>query len=137
MASKGTVHDEKDTVSSGSSGKEHVDKLETKEAAAARDNIYDVEATDTSNLNAVFENPLAGIPREQLMSDVAAFCDKFGLSEHTELFQKGALVSQSPSTALDLPELSPDEKEHLSREHTHKWSQPWRLYWLVCKYITV
>lgn len=133
MASKGAVHDEKDTASSGSSGKEHVDKFESNKETAAREGIYDLDTSATSNLNAVFENPLAGIPREQLMSDVAAFCDKFGLSEYLHVFQKGALVSQSPANALDLPELDPDERNWLSQEHTNKWRQPWRLYWLVCK----
>lgn len=129
MASKGAAQDEKDAISSNSSGKEHVEKLDAEKTATAN-NMYNIDPSDTTNLNAVFENPLAGIPRDQLFADVDEFCQKFGLTDKTELIKKGALISQAPSSALDLEELTPEEKEVLSREHSHKWSQPWRLYWL-------
>ncbi|KAL9622300.1 MAG: hypothetical protein Q9160_003311 [Pyrenula sp. 1 TL-2023] len=82
-------------------------------------------------LSAVFENPLAGVPREQLMNDVDTFCKQFDLTDHLESFKKGALIAQSPNTALDLTELSDEDKRLIEREHTHKWSQPFALYWLV------
>jgi hypothetical protein len=52
-----------------------------------------------------------------------------------ETFQKGALISQNPETATTMPELNDSEKEALIREHTHKWSQPWQLYWLASKFL--
>lgn len=94
----------------------------------------DVEDRSRGNLNAVFENPLAGIPREQLLKDVVEFCTKYDLMNHVETFKKGALISQDPASATRLPELSAEEKEALEREHTHKWSQPWQLYFLACMY---
>ena len=93
--------------------------------------LPDIENRGPSNLNAVFENPLAGIPREQLFKDVQEFCHKFDLMADLETFQKGALISQNPESASTLPELSEVEKEALIREHTHKWSQPWQLYFLA------
>ncbi|KAL5344005.1 hypothetical protein BJX70DRAFT_6140 [Aspergillus crustosus] len=93
--------------------------------------IYDVEGQDRNKLSAVFENPLAGVPREQLLDDVDKFCYKFGLVEHIELFRKGALISQNPAAAETLPELTEDEREALRRETTHKWSQPWQLYFMA------
>lgn len=96
--------------------------------------IPDVEGRlDRSHLNAVFENPLAGIPRDRLMKDVQEFCLRFNLMDDLETFQKGALVSQNPEAAATMPELNDFEKETLIREKTHKWSQPWQLYWLASK----
>ncbi|EED20157.1 MFS sugar transporter, putative [Talaromyces stipitatus ATCC 10500] len=83
------------------------------------------------NLNVVFENPLANVPREKLLKDVEDFCQKFNLMEHVDDFRKGALVSQNPAAAMDLTELTDEERNILLREHTHKWHQPWELYWLV------
>lgn len=91
----------------------------------------DVEHLGRDHLNAVFENPLAGIPREQLLKNVAEFCKKYQLEEYQETFVKGALVSQDSANAINLPELTDEEREALIREHTHKWSQPWKLYWLA------
>ena len=93
--------------------------------------LLDVEGHGQSNLSAVFENPLAGIPREQLFRDVKEFCKKFDLLNDLETFKKGALVSQNPDSAIQLPELDENERKVLIREHTHKWSQPWQLYFLA------
>ena len=82
-------------------------------------------------LSATFENPLRDIPKEQLLSDVEAFCKQHNLEEYVEEFKKGALVAQSPLEAQNFQELSPEDKVALEREHTHRWSQPWQLYWLA------
>ncbi|KAJ5724149.1 hypothetical protein N7488_002184 [Penicillium malachiteum] len=91
----------------------------------------DLEHRGDNELNAVFQNPLAGFSREQLFENVEAFCRKFDLMDDLETFKKGALISQSPENATKLPELSEDERNALVREHTHKWHQPWQLYWLA------
>ncbi|GAD99764.1 MFS sugar transporter, putative [Paecilomyces variotii No. 5] len=93
--------------------------------------VFDIDERPANKLSAVFENPLAGVPRERLFEDVEKFCKQFDLEEHVETFKKGALVSQNPSGALDLVELSEEEKGFLRREHTNKWSQPWQLYFLA------
>ncbi|KUM55731.1 hypothetical protein ACN42_g11511 [Penicillium freii] len=94
----------------------------------------DLESRSPGNINAVFENPLVGISREQLFRDVIEFCNKYNLMDHVEVFKKGALISQNPASATSLPDLSEEEKEALERERTHRWSQPWQLYFLVCMY---
>ncbi|KAJ5103793.1 hypothetical protein N7532_004322 [Penicillium argentinense] len=91
----------------------------------------DVEHLGRDRLNAVFENPLAGIPREQLFKQVEEFCQQWDLMADLEMFKKGALVSQNPDSATQLPELDEFEREALIREHTHKWSQPQQLYYLA------
>lgn len=107
------------------------------ETAKDEHGIYDVGERPVNKLNAVFENPLAGVPRERLFEDVERFCKKFGLEEYVDTFKKGALISQNPAGAQDLVELSEEEKEVLRREHTHKWSQPWHLYFMACKFGSV
>lgn len=90
--------------------------------------VYDI---GEKNSSAIFENPLADISKETLLSNVDEFCRIHNLVQYTQDFRKGALISQNPHRVLDIEELSNEDVEHLRREHTHKWSQPWTLYWLV------
>ena len=46
------------------------------------DNLDKLDTYATANLNAVFENPLAGLSRAALMEDVDEFCRKFDLMDH-------------------------------------------------------
>ncbi|KAJ5429846.1 Major facilitator superfamily domain general substrate transporter [Penicillium cf. griseofulvum] len=71
------------------------------------------------------------IDLESRSPDVVEFCTKYDLMGHIETFKKGALISQNPASATSLPEISEEEREALEREHTHKWSQPWQLYFLA------
>ncbi|KMU88114.1 hypothetical protein CIHG_05882 [Coccidioides immitis H538.4] len=94
--------------------------------------IYDIERRGSDGkLNAIFENPLAQVSRHQLMADVERFCTRYNLMDHIDTFKKGALVSQNPDGALDLPELTEEDKVALRREKTHKWSQPMALFHLT------
>lgn len=86
--------------------------------------------SNVEQLSAVFENPLAGKTREELLADVEAFCQQWELMDHIEDFRKGALVAQNPRDYADMPELSAADREVIEREHTHRWSQPFTLYWL-------
>ena len=89
------------------------------------------DAVPRDKLNAMFENPLAGIPRQQLFLDVDKFCADNNLTEFNEVFRKGALVAQNPSGARNLDILNDDEKRVLEEEYTHKWRHPKELYYLV------
>jgi len=84
-----------------------------------------------TNINAKLANPLEGIPREQLMADAAAFAKERNLSHLVDEFQKGALIAQDPTAFESLDILSEDDKIILRRELTHRWDQPWQLYYLV------
>ncbi|OBZ66984.1 Arabinose-proton symporter [Grifola frondosa] len=75
--------------------------------------------------------PLANIPHDQLIADAAAFADTHGLGQHSEQFQKGALVAQDPTAFESLSQLSDEDKNVLRRELTHRWEQPGQLYYLV------
>ncbi|KAK3176159.1 hypothetical protein OEA41_007482 [Lepraria neglecta] len=118
--------EKKDSLSSSTlNGTEQVEKKTAPGYAA------DTQDVSRNKLNAMFENPLGGIPRDQLMADVDEFCAKYDLMHYNETFRKGALVAQNPHSIQNMTELSDDDKYHLEREHTHKWSQPKTLYYLV------
>ncbi|KAF7558550.1 hypothetical protein G7046_g5615 [Stylonectria norvegica] len=87
-------------------------------------------AIDADHLAAAFENPLSSRTKGELMSDVEDFCRRFDLMDSVEDFRKGALVAQSPTNAQHIPDLTAEDKKVLEREHTHRWSQPFTLYWL-------
>jgi hypothetical protein len=86
---------------------------------------------DQDKLSAAFENPLSGIPKAQLLEEVETFCRDNDLSDHIDAFRRGALVAQNPDDPDNISELTPEDREALAKEHTHRWSQPFTLYWLV------
>jgi hypothetical protein len=74
------------------------------------------------------KNPLAGIPKAQLLSDVEEFAREKELTDILVLLKKGALVAQDPPSFETIEELDEDDKTTLRREITHRWSQPRVLY---------
>ncbi|KAL6358997.1 hypothetical protein LRP88_09195 [Fusarium phalaenopsidis] len=82
---------------------------------------------------ALLRNPLVGLSRDQVLADVDAFVEEKGLQEHREDFRKGALVAQVNNQAgafeqIDM--LTEEEKAVLRKEETHRWHQPFALYFL-------
>jgi len=86
---------------------------------------------DRNALNAMLENPLAGKSREAVMNDARKFARDNGMGEDEDLFAKAALVAQRPNDFENIPELTDEDKAALRFEITHKWRQPFTLYWLV------
>ncbi|KAL1412168.1 hypothetical protein Q8F55_003177 [Vanrija albida] len=103
------------------------DKTDPKhlEAARTRSRRED-ELVNNMNMNmsAKIQNPLFGIPKEELFEDVEVFCRDKGFTENVAVFKKGALIGQNPHAFETYPELDEDDKYWLRRETTHKWSQP-------------
>ena len=83
------------------------------------------------NVNALLANPLAGIPQDQLMLDGENFARQYGLAHLTDEFRKGAVLAQDPLAFEHIDILTSEEKNALRREQTHRWDQPFQLYWLV------
>jgi hypothetical protein len=77
------------------------------------------------------KNPLAGISKAQLLSDVEHFAKEREMTDISDLLKKGALVAQDPPSFETINELDEDDKIALRREITHKWSQPRVLYLTV------
>ena len=95
-----------------------------------RSSIYDIPGGG-DNLNAVFENPLAGIDKEQLMEDVEEFVSKFDLTEYVDVIKRGALVARDPLRGPNIEGLEPGERQALINETEKRWSHPLMLYWLT------
>ncbi|KAI0768833.1 hypothetical protein BD413DRAFT_96037 [Trametes elegans] len=91
----------------------------------------DVKHIDNVGASVKLANPLTGIPHDQLMEDAAAFAKKHGLDHLEQEFRKGALVAQDPTAFESLTQLDEEDKAVLRRELTHRWDQPWQLYFLV------
>ena len=91
----------------------------------------EVKHIDNTSVNVKLANPLSGIPHDQLMEDAALFAKSHGLGELEEEFKKGALLAQDPTVFESLPQLTEEDKVVLRRELTHRWDQPWQLYYLV------
>ncbi|KAH0425839.1 hypothetical protein CcaCcLH18_10708 [Colletotrichum camelliae] len=86
----------------------------------------------TQNLEGEIRNPLRGIPKAQLMEQVAVYQKTQGLPDDIlPLLQKGALVAQNPALFETLDELDESEKTALREEVTHRWKHPWALYYTI------
>ncbi|KAK7920990.1 hypothetical protein PG985_009012 [Apiospora marii] len=83
------------------------------------------------NVNAKISNPLAGVPRGELLANVTKLAEEQGLTEHLHVLRQGALVAQDPDNfeAID-GEYALDEtqKDALHQEILHKWRVPKLLY---------
>jgi hypothetical protein len=71
-----------------------------------------------SNNNFRIQNPLYGIPRQELMRQVEEFTKEKGLDDKLELFQRAALLAQNQKDFENMPELSDEDKEVIRRETT-------------------
>ncbi|OJJ06615.1 hypothetical protein ASPVEDRAFT_140116 [Aspergillus versicolor CBS 583.65] len=76
-------------------------------------------------------NPLAGLTREQLLDDVERFAASKQLEHILPDLRKGALIAQDPKLFETLDDLSEEEKELIRREKTHRWSQPFMMYFMT------
>jgi hypothetical protein len=65
----------------------------------------DVSAT------AKIQNVLHGQSKEQVIAEVDAFCERFGLQADKDTFRKGALLAQRPHEYQFIEELSAADKE--------------------------
>ncbi|KAE8446528.1 hypothetical protein EG329_011860 [Mollisiaceae sp. DMI_Dod_QoI] len=90
-----------------------------------------INVSFAQNINAKICNPLAGIPKHELLASVASFCETYGLTDKLSVFEKGALVAQNPEGFDSIAELDDEDKRHLHREITHKWHLPRALYFTI------
>jgi hypothetical protein len=96
---------------------------------ATYDNKDDARPTSTS----LFNNPLQGMTEAEVMADVDKFVEEKGLVEHRDDFLKGALlarVQHTPEGFENVSSLTAEEKDSLRHEVTHRWNQPFMLYFL-------
>ncbi|KIP02928.1 hypothetical protein PHLGIDRAFT_130455 [Phlebiopsis gigantea 11061_1 CR5-6] len=107
------------------------EKPTTREKDRVSEDSASVKHIDDRNAYAKIVNPLAGIPHDELMAQAARFARAHNLDHISEELQKGALVAQDPPAFETLSQLTEEDKVFLRREVTHRWDQPWQLYYLV------
>lgn len=94
-----------------------------------------IKASDLShNLEAKIKNPLAGIPKHELMAQVEEFAAEKGVTEYIDFLKKGALVAQDPDNYQEIHgehKLDDAEIYSLQREMSHKWRVPKMLYMTI------
>lgn len=89
------------------------------------------EGQEKGNINNKLRNPLSELTREELLRDVEEFAVEKGLTHILDNLKKGALIAQDPKSFESLEDLSEDEKEVLRREKTHRWHQPFMMYFMT------
>lgn len=74
-----------------------------------------------------------GISKDNLRSQVNAFCGEYGFTDKQDIFFRGALAAQNPhpDTIASIPEFTDDDRYWLQREITHRWHLPKALYFTV------
>lgn len=65
------------------------------------------------------------------MDDVKSYATQHDLTALTEVLQKGALAGQNPTEIDSIPELTEEDRVVLREEVTHRWKQPWALYYTI------
>jgi len=118
---------------SHSSSKSELDTAQYTEDANRRASQA-ASASRSKSISQKLRNPLAGLSEQQVIADVDQWCVTYGLGEHQEVFRKGALIArvgQRDDGFEYVGQLSEEEKDLLRHETTHRWSQPFMLYFLV------
>lgn len=86
------------------------------------------------SVSAQLRNPLAGKTESDVLRDVDLFVTEKGLDEFREDFQKGALLARVVNREggfEQVTQINEQDKEILRYEQTHRWKQPFMLYFLV------
>ncbi|KAF4124106.1 Sugar (and other) transporter [Geosmithia morbida] len=93
--------------------------------------VENVHYGDSRNVNAKIWNPLTGIPKNELLSQVTAFCEEYGFQDRRDVFIRGALAAQNANDYDTIPDLTDEDKYFLQREKTHRWHLPRSLYFTI------
>ncbi|KMK60853.1 MFS sugar transporter [Aspergillus fumigatus Z5] len=98
---------------------------------SSRVDEYKQDAQPTERVIDELENPLARIPKDRLLRDVEEYAQSYDLNDILPELKKGALVAQRPGEFESIEELTPEERQFLREEVTHRWKHPWGLYYTV------
>ncbi|CAF1277668.1 unnamed protein product [Didymodactylos carnosus] len=96
--------------------------------------IEDVDegrSNDVVNIQNIDENLMREFTREEAMNDAENFAIEHGLSKHTSLFRRAALVARDGDKYESIAELTEEDRTALFNEIHHRWKQPWALYFIA------
>ena len=119
-----------------------------------RDQLHDGSSTSSHSSDkkvsetAKIKNPLAGMSKEELLEDVDNFArekelvdelphlrrgGKYDLTDYQEkrLTVPLALIAQDPMCFEQMEDISEQDKDVLRQEYTHRWRQPWMMYFMT------
>lgn len=122
---------EPDSSLSSSKASAHHDQY-TEDAGPRRASVASV--TRKASVAARLRNPLAGLSEGAVLDDVDTWVEEKGLTEYKDLFRKGALIArvgQRDDGFEYVSQLSDEDKDLLRHEVSHRWDQPFMLYFLV------
>ncbi|GKZ26094.1 hypothetical protein AbraIFM66951_009966 [Aspergillus brasiliensis] len=105
--------------------------IEKQDVEVARDWSRNLAESKNVTTSTKQKNPLAGLTRDELFRDVESFARDKGLEHIMDELKRGSLVAQDPKAFESLDELSESDKELLRREKTHRWSQPFMMYFMT------
>jgi hypothetical protein len=92
------------------------------------DNDLSNPSSNTITQTQKLVNPLSGLSKETIYSDVQEFCREKGLEDKVAVFQKGALLAQRPDEFENIPELDEEDLGWLRKAEGNKWYHPKKLY---------
>ncbi|KAM6509463.1 hypothetical protein FALCPG4_017118 [Fusarium falciforme] len=106
---------------------EQAEHLETPVGKARRQSV----ASMAQNATGEIKNPLAGVPKAELLRDVETYAQEHALNEALPYLRKGALVAQNPGDLESLEDLNEEDRKILRDEHEHRWRHPRSLYYTI------
>ncbi|KAJ1026592.1 hypothetical protein NDA13_003969 [Ustilago tritici] len=106
------------------------DRLATEDASSHDGYIHratsKVEA-EASTMN----NPLTGIPKEELLRQVEVFAQEKGITDELECLKRGVLLAQRPADFQSIEEPSEEEKKAVAHQYARRWSHSLLLYMTI------
>ncbi|KAK0117785.1 hypothetical protein ONS95_012110 [Cadophora gregata] len=82
-------------------------------------------------VSAKLKNPLSGMTKDELLTDVEAFAKEKDLENILPLLQRGALVAQNSRNFENVSDLTENEKVWLRKETTNRWQQPKMMFYMT------
>lgn len=90
-----------------------------------------MEAAELARQSEILENPLAYKSEAEILADVETFTKDHGLTDKLDLFKRAALLAANPKGYEERDDITEEEKVVLREEITHKWRQPWSMYYIA------
>lgn len=131
---------ENESPSSGTPRPSHAEKgsdVESKHDEPLRGQSFSSQAQaaefERKKMNALLANPLRGYSHAQLRQMGKEYALEHALVEPEDMraFQIGAVLAQNPKAWEKVEGLTEEEKAVLTKEQTHRWSQPRLLYLVI------
>lgn len=91
----------------------------------------DPESAKFPEISAKLDNPLSGFSIEELCRQAEEFCENNDMREHVESFKRGAILAAEQQNVDRVPNLTADERRFLEYETSHRWKQPFLMYYIA------